>query len=170
MKYSIYLIIGLLFCVSCTEKRSKIYGAWYTIENFTGIPYYFEAHINDSSFTVINQDGLSYISSYKINGDTLKQFLKDLQNDYKVIDTVDFNLISKLDSFYMKNLYNPKAISSWKKIEKVDPTDFLNVDENEFSSEFRERFISNFLTDRKNIDAKLLLQNFDDQWNINNKD
>jgi hypothetical protein len=71
LKYSIYLIIGLLFCVSCTEKRSKIYGAWYTIENFTGIPYYFEAHINDSSFTVINQDGLSYISSYKINGDTL---------------------------------------------------------------------------------------------------
>jgi hypothetical protein len=93
-----------------------------------------------------------------------------LQNDYKVIDTVDFNLISKLDSFYMKNLYNPKAICSWKKIEKVDPTDFLNVDENEFSSEFRERFISNFLTDRKNINAKLLLQNFDDQWNINNKD
>jgi len=171
MKYSLYLRIGLLLCVSysCKEKHSKIYGVWYTVENFADFPYYFEAHITDSTFTVINQDGISYISSYEINGDTLKQYLKDLQNDNKVVDTVDFKLERKLDSFYMKNLYNPKATSSWEKIEKVKPTDFSNFDENEFSSKFRDRFISNYLTKTKNINTKILLQNFDERWKINDK-
>ncbi len=170
MKFLLFLFIGLLLCTSCKEKPSKIYGVWYTVENFSGGAYYFEAHINDTLFTVVNQDGLSYISSYEINDDTLKQYIKDLQNDYKVFDTVNFTIESTLDSFNMKNLYNPKATSSWKKIEKVTPTDFLIIeDENEFSTQFRERFISNYLSKTKNINTKILLQNFDVRWDINDK-
>lgn len=167
MKFLLIFYIALLIFTSCKEKSSKIYGVWYTIENFTGIPYYFEGHVNDTSFTVINQDGLSYISSYKINGDTLKQYLKDFQNHYKIIDTVNFKIESTLDSLNMKNLYNPKATSSWKKIDGIKPTDFLNFsNQNEFSNKFRERFISNYLDNTKGVDKKFILKNFDDRWNI----
>ena len=160
----------MLLLTSCKEKTNKLNGVWYTIENWSETPYYFEAHINDTSFSVINQDGLSYIASYKIKGDILQQYVKDMNIPFEILDTINFQFKKTRDSFTLVNFINTDRFSKWKKIDSVEPVEFLKLDNDKvFSQEFRDRFILNFINKTDSTNAKVLLPNFDYRWGTNDR-
>ena len=158
-----------MFFSSCEEEPNKIVGVWYTIENYRDMPYYFEAHLTDTSIIVVNQDKLSYVASYFVKSDTLKQYVKSMHWPFQVIDTINFRLKISKDSLSLVNFSNPEKFSSWKKIDKVEPSDFLsNTSENELLNQFRDRFIYNYLNKTTNLNKEILLKNFNDNWNLEN--
>lgn len=165
MKKLIPFLIIILFW-SCQNSKPNIEGVWFQVDSNAVDRHYSEAHISDSTFVVVNDVSISYFSSYKWEGDTLVQYLRDLQNDLTVIDSLRFLITVTPDSLTMVNAYNPENYSKWKRIDNLEPHNFNNEDSfDQFVADLKNRYKKLYLEvyDSDNIEANL--KDFDAYWN-----
>ena len=88
-----YLLILIFIIFGCSRKeKTQLNGVWYNVDS-TERENYYEAHITDTGFVVVNQTGLSYLSSYNIKNDTLIQYIRDPFSNRKIIDTLKFEIV-----------------------------------------------------------------------------
>lgn len=127
--------------------------------------HYFEAHVTDSAFVVVNDVQLSYISTYKQKGDTLTLYVRDIYTEFEVLDTIRFILTVTQDTLRMANAINPKRTSTWTRIPNTRPFDFFAADSlDQFGIELKKRYRKNYLEiyEPKNIEGHL--KDFDVYW------
>ena len=142
-----YLLILTFLVFGCSQNRkSELNGVWYNVDT-SGRESYYEAHITDTGFVVVNQTGLSYISSYEFKTDTLIQYIRDPFSNRKIIDTLKFEIERNQDSFKMKNLINAKSNSKWTKIPNIKPFEFYeNQSVDTFALGLKKRYYENYVS------------------------
>lgn len=164
------LLIVLCFALlSCSKYRShQIKGVWYSLD-FTGVEQYFEAHVTDTGFFVVNQGGPEYLASYAYEHDTLTQYLRDFFSNRKIIDTLKFHIEFDHDSLKMINIKNPKANSNWTRIPNVEPFEFYeNRSVDTFATALRQRYFHNYVSKFVPENYKpYMMDYFDLDWGLN---
>ncbi|MCL5130581.1 hypothetical protein [Algibacter sp. L4_22] len=142
-----YLLILIFIIFGCSRKeKTELNGVWYNVDSSERENYY-EAHITDTGFVVVNQTGLSYLSSYKLKNDTLIQYIRDPFSNRKIIDTMKFEIVRNQDSFGMVNTINPKSNSKWTKIQNIKPFEFYeNQSEDTFALGLKKRYFENYVS------------------------
>lgn len=148
-KLQTYFLILIFLAIGCSQKKtSNLKGVWYYVDSTERGPYhYYEAHITDTGFVVVDERGLSYLATYKYGNDMLTQYLRDPFSNRKIIDTLKFEIKLIKDSLKMINLSNRKANSKWTKIPNEKPFKFYeNQSEDTFALELRKRYFENYVS------------------------
>ena len=145
-KSQTYLLILILLIIGCSKKKSKLNGVWYSLDS-TKKERYYEAHVTDTGFVVVYQSGLSYLSSFELNADTLIQYTRDPFSNRKIIDTLKFRVKQNKESFEMINLLDGKTNSKWTKIKNLKPFEFYESQSvDTFALKFKERYFDNYVS------------------------
>lgn len=164
MKKIFRLLIPLLI-ISCQNRKVEIQGVWYTSDTTRSDRHYYEAHITDSVFLVVDDVQLSYISTYELKGDTLTQYIRDSQNEHVILDTVRFFLTVRQDSMKLVNATNPKKSSSWTKVSNLESFDFFKSNSLEqFAIDLKKRYRKNYLDIYEPQNVETHLKDFDVYW------
>ncbi len=163
IKYGFFNVLLLIW--SCQHPNPNLQGVWYTTDPSLADHHYYEAHITDTTFTVVDDVQLTYVATYERKEDTLVQYLRNIKNDFRVTDTIKFILILTPDSMTMVNAINPNSSSNWTKVSNLTPLNFLDTNSlDQFPIDFRNRYQRNYLEKHEPQNINLHLRDFDAYW------
>tara|TARA_R110001592_G_scaffold361940_1_gene674168 strand:+ start:2502 stop:3008 length:507 start_codon:yes stop_codon:yes gene_type:complete len=158
-------ILLLLTTWACQNSKSEIQGVWYATNPSAPDRHYFEAHITDTGFVVVNDVTLSYAATYEMYEDTLIQNVRDIYNDFRIYSTVKFMVKVTPDSMKLVNASNPDLSSKWTRISNLEPFDFFAADSlDQFAIELKNRYKKNYLEIYKPQSIEGNLKDFDVYW------
>ncbi len=167
----IFLLLLYVLIIGCSRQRSnELVGVWYHIEN--GSPnHYYEIHVTDTGFVAVNENGISYLSSYTLKSDTLSLTIRDIYNNRKQSGFLVFEVMVVNDSLKMININNRERVTELKRISNLKPFEFYeNQPIDSFAKAFKNRYLLNCAAkawSKKQVDTALA--QFDRAWNISKK-
>ena len=165
MKNFKHVLSWAFLCLALQGMAQKIDGVWYHSDTSAFDMHYFELHVVDSTLWVANDVQPSYLATYDHEGDSLKLFIKDINNFGNTLHSMRYNTYLNGDTLILENERDAEQSSTWIKIENAIPYNYFNEKGfEEFVASFRNRYRKNYLEIYEPDNITEQLKDFDVYW------